>query len=290
MLRLYLNWVGWFVFPLIGQHCSWARQQNCNLETFQLSASSTGISDDSGKAMVSVLKENLALQHFSFEASETLLSDSSGLAFASSIGSTSLRSFCFVASFSNISDKTCQAMAESAGTTHLTSIEFIALHVLVSEETSIRLRNALQRNASLQFIKFETCQLDGDHAYSAVQEAVQTAMQKNQQRCECKPGCPCFQLPLCAQHPGIQLHSKSFSQGECSSMLLIHLLIISYDYFLLLFEIFIYSSPAVFCWGLTAWPAPDITAILRHVVHSTSWLPEFSEMRYCRHIVFLAAI
>ena len=178
--------------------------------------------------MVSVLKENLALQHFSFEASETLLSDSTGLAFASSLGSTSLRSFCFVASFSNISDKTCQAIAESAGSTHLTSMEFIALHVLVSAETSIRLRNALQRNASLQFIKFETCQLDGDHAYITVQEAVQTAMQKNQHMCERKPGCPRFQLPLCTQHPGIEWKFQEFSQGECSSMFLKH--IFHYDF------------------------------------------------------------
>ena len=146
-------------------------------------------------AMAAVL-ENFALHSFSFEASETQVGDISGIAFAKSLhSSASLRRFSFVGNFCNVSEETCRAMGEAVGSTCLTAFEFSALHLFVSERTSICLRNALQRNNSLESIKFQTCQLDGDRAYTAVQEAVGKAIfKRGQRRCEHQPGCPCFQL------------------------------------------------------------------------------------------------
>ena len=146
---------------------------------------------------MAAILENFALHHFSFEASETQIGDVTGIAFAKSLSSSaSLRSFSFLGNFCNVSDETCTAIAEAIGNTCLAAFEFSALHLFVSERTSICLRNALQCNANLKSIKFQTCQLEGDLAYLAIQEAVQKAVQKGRQRrCEHQPGCPCFQFP-----------------------------------------------------------------------------------------------
>eukprot|EP00913_Durusdinium_trenchii_P001250 g1152.t1 len=171
-------------------------------------------------AMAAVL-ENFALHSFSFEASETQVGDISGIAFAKSLhSSASLRRFSFVGNFCNVSEETCRAMGEAVGSTCLTAFEFSALHLFVSERTSICLRNALQRNNSLESIKFQTCQLDGDRAYTAVQEAVGKAIfKRGQRRCEHQPGCPCFQLS--SDMPSKDLETSCLSCSDWGSAIVI---------------------------------------------------------------------
>ncbi|CAK9073583.1 Hypothetical protein (Fragment) [Durusdinium trenchii] len=205
---------------LTGRTLAQAAQQNCNLQSFQFSAVGTELSDETGMAMAAVL-ENFALHSFSFEASETQVGDISGIAFAKSLhSSASLRRFSFVGNFCNVSEETCRAMGEAVGSTCLTAFEFSALHLFVSERTSICLRNALQRNNSLESIKFQTCQLDGDRAYTAVQEAVGKAIfKRGQRRCEHQPGCPCFQLS--SDMPSKDLETSCLSCSDWGSAIVI---------------------------------------------------------------------
>lgn len=199
--------------------CSASRQQSCNLRSFEFSAVGTEISDDTGTAMASVLRENQTLEKLSFEACETEIGDSSGIAFASCLSSSSsLRSLTFLANFSNISEETCRALAESIGnSTSLQSVEFAAIHVLASGATSACLENALQKNSGLHFIKFETCQ-DGDGGRISMQEVTEKAMQKHGQTCQHKPDCPCFHPPLFAQYLG-EIHQNMTKSDSVATML-----------------------------------------------------------------------
>ena len=189
------------------------RQQNNKLRSFRFSATGTELSDASGVALAQILKENFALHDFLFDSGESQLGDESGFAFAESLQFSALRSFCFRGSFCNLSEATCEAMAEALSGAHLVSFEFTALHIFANEKLSVCMRNALQRNSSLQSIKFQVCQLDGDPACVMLQESIEKALQKvkSERMCENAEeheahelGCTCFQLGTTLGRPCLE--------------------------------------------------------------------------------------
>lgn len=201
-----------FVLPLA------PRQQNSKLRSFRFSATGTELSDASGVALAQISKENFALHDFLFDGGESQLGDESGFAFAESLQFSALRSFCLRGSFCNLSEATCEAMAEALSKAHLMSFEFTALHLFANEKLSLCMRNALQRNSSLQSIKFQICQLDGDAACVMLQASIEKALQKIKSERVCENaeeheahelGCTCLQLSTTLGRLGLhgQLHN-----------------------------------------------------------------------------------